>query len=290
MSRSPLAAATLLAGVVVAWGAIPLIVRGDVPPQQLVAARVWLGAATLLAILALQGRLRLPNVYRRRIAWSGILLAAHWLSFFLALRETTVATALAVLYLGPVIASAIAPRVLGERPLGRVYIGLGMALVGVLAVVRPGGDTSTLGLAAAVTSGLTLAALMLMAKPAAETLGGLVVAAGELTIASLVMTPWAIQAATQSLAHWTELLILGVALTGLAGWVYWGAMRKLPVATVSVIMYIEPASAVIWAMLFLDETPDPLAWLGIALVLTGGLLAGSSTRQSGEVASVPAAL
>lgn len=290
MSRSPLAAATLLAGVVVAWGAIPLIVRGDVPPQQLVAARVWLGAATLLAILALQGRLRLPNVYRRRIAWSGILLAAHWLSFFLALRETTVATALAVLYLGPVIASAIAPRVLGERPLGRVYIGLGMALVGVLAVVRPGGDTSTLGLAAAVTSGVTLAALMLMAKPAAETLGGLVVAAGELTIASLVMTPWAIQAATQSLAHWTELLILGVALTGLAGWVYWGAMRKLPVATVSVIMYIEPASAVIWAMLFLDETPDPLAWLGIALVLTGGLLAGSSTRQSGEVASVPAAL
>lgn len=290
MSRSPLAAATLLAGVVVAWGAIPLIVRGDVPPQQLVAARVWLGAATLLAILALQGRLRLPNVYRRRIAWSGILLAAHWLSFFLALRETTVATALAVLYLGPVIASAIAPRVLGERPLGRVYIGLGMALVGVLAVVRPGGDTSTLGLAAAVTSGVTLAALMLMAKPAAETLGGLVVAAGELTIASLVMTPWAIQAATQSLAHWSELLILGVALTGLAGWVYWGAMRKLPVATVSVIMYIEPASAVIWAMLFLDETPDPLAWLGIALVLTGGLLAGSSTRQSGEVASVPAAL
>lgn len=290
MSRSPLAAATLLAGVVVAWGAIPLIVRGDVPPQQLVAARVWLGAATLLAILALQGRLRLPNVYRRRIAWSGILLAAHWLSFFLALRETTVATALAVLYLGPVIASAIAPRVLGERPLGRVYIGLGMALVGVLAVVRPGGDTSTLGLAAAVTSGVTLAALMLMAKPAAETLGGLVVAAGELTVASLVMTPWAIQAATQSLAHWTELLILGVALTGLAGWVYWGAMRKLPVATVSVIMYIEPASAVIWAMLFLDETPDPLAWLGIALVLTGGLLAGSSTRQSGEVASVPAAL
>lgn len=280
----------MLAGVVVAWGAIPLIVRGDVPPQQLVAARVWLGAATLLAILALQGRLRLPNVYRRRIAWSGILLAAHWLSFFLALRETTVATALAVLYLGPVIASAIAPRVLGERPLGRVYIGLGMALVGVLAVVRPGGDTSTLGLAAAVTSGVTLAALMLMAKPAAETLGGLVVAAGELTIASLVMTPWAIQAATQSLAHWTELLILGVALTGLAGWVYWGAMRKLPVATVSVIMYIEPASAVIWAMLFLDETPDPLAWLGIALVLTGGLLAGSSTRQSGEVASVPAAL
>ena len=79
-------------------------------------------------------------------------------------------------------------------------------------------------------------------------------------------------------------------LTGLAGWVYWEAMGRLPVATVSVIMYLEPASAVVWAMLFLSETPDLLAWIGIALVLAGGLLAGSAQSRYREVASVPAAL
>lgn len=290
MSRSPIVAALLLAGVVVAWGAIPLIVRGDVPWQQLVAARVWLGAATLLAILAIKGKLRIPATYRGRVALSGALLAGHWSSFFLSLRETTVAIALAILYMGPVLASVVAPRVLGERPHPRVYAGLAISIVGVLAVVRPGGETSALGLTAAVLSGLTLAGLMLLAKPAAESLGGLVVAAGELAIASIVLAPFAVQAAAQSLEHWRELLILGVILTGLAGWVYWEAMGRLPVATVSVIMYIEPASAVVWAMLFLSESPDLLAWVGIVLVLTGGLLAGSARSRYQEVVSVPAAL
>jgi drug/metabolite transporter (DMT)-like permease len=290
MSRSPVGAALLLAAVAVSWGAIPLIVRGDVPWQQLVAARIWLGAATLIAILAFQGRLRIPATSRGRILVSGVLLAVHWSSFFLSLRETTVAIALAVLYLGPVLASVAAPRVLGERPGRRVYVGLGLALVGVLAVVRPGGETSALGMAAAIVSGLTLAVLMLVAKPAAERLGGLVVAAGELTVASVVMTPFAVQAAVESRAYWLELIVLGAILTGVAGWIYWSAMRRLAVAAVSVIMYLEPASAVMWAVLFLDETPDLVAWAGIALVLAGGVLAGTAATKAGEEIGVSVAL
>ena len=280
----------LLALVAVSWGAIPLIVRGDVPWQQLVAERLWLGAATLLVILGVQGKLRLPAMHRRRLVVSGVLLALHWSSFFLALTQATVAITLAVLYLGPVIASATAPRVLGERVRPQVYVGLGLALVGVLAVVRPGGETTTLGLVAAVASALTLTTLMLAVKPSAQAFGGLVVAAGELTVASLVMAPWAIQAATDSAEFWAELLILGAVLTGLAGWIYWGAMKQLPVAAVSVIMYLEPASAVVWAMLFLDEAPDGLAWFGIALVLAGGILAGAAATRAEEEIGVPAAL
>jgi len=290
MSRAPVAAALLLAGVAVSWGAIPLIVRGDVPWPQLVAARVWLGAAVVLAILAAGGRLRLPHVYRGRVAVAGVLLAIHWSAFFLSLREATVAVSLAVLYLGPVLASALAPRVLGERPALRTYVGLAVALAGVMAVVRPGGEASPLGLAAAVVSGLSLAAIMLVAKPAAAHLGGLTVATGQLGVAALVLTPVALQAATTLGDSWVELVILGVLLTGVAGWVYWTAMERLAVATVSVIMYLEPASAVVWAALFLDETPDLLAWLGVGMVLGGGVLAGSAAAGAGEEIGVPAAL
>ncbi len=290
MVRTPLAAALLLAAVVVSWGAIPLIVRGDVPWQQLVAARVWLGAVTLLAILAVQGRLRLPREHGRRIALSGVILAAHWSSFFLALTETTVATALAILYVGPVIASVVATRVLDEHPRPQVFAGVAIALLGVLAVVRPGGETTALGLAAAIFGALSLAALMLVAKPAATALGGLVVAAGELTIASLVMTPWAVEAARESAQFWPQLVVLGAVLTGVAGWVFWGAMRRLPVAFVSVIMYLEPASAIVWAMLFLDETPDALALVGIGLVLAGGILAGFDATREEDGIGVAVAL
>lgn len=280
----------MLAVLAVSWGAIPLIVRGDVPWQQLVAARVWLGAATVVGYLALRRRLALPATDRWRVGVSGTLLAAHWASFFLAITETTVAIALAILYLGPVLASALAPRLLGERAHRRQYVGLGIALLGVLLVVRPGGETTALGLAAAGFSAVSLATLMLVAKPAVHRLGALTMAASELTVASLVMSPFAVQAVIESRQFWFELVLLGVFLTGVAAVIYWQAMRHLPVAGVSVLMYLEPASAVVWAMLFLGETPDAATWVGIVLVVGGGVLSSTVETEVEEVAHVPAAL
>jgi drug/metabolite transporter (DMT)-like permease len=290
MLQTRIAAALMLAAVAVAWGAIPLIVRGDVPWQHLVASRIWLGAITLIVILLLRGRRRFPRRHRARIAVSGVLLAIHWASFFLAVTETTVAVALAILYLGPIVASALAPRLLGERVRPRVYVGLGIALVGVLMVVRPEAPASVTGLVAAVVSGATLAALMLIAKPAAESVGALVVATGELTIAALVLTPWAVEAAIESSDYWLQMLVLGVLLTGIADLIYWGAMQRLPVAGVSVLMYLEPASAVVWAALFLAEPAGLIAWIGIALVLIGGVLSATSTTRAEEAVGIPAAL
>jgi len=279
----------MLAVVAVSWGAIPLIVRGDVPWQHLVASRIWLGAATLLVILVVRGGLRLPAMHRGRIAVSGVLLAVHWSSFFLAITETTVAIALALLYLGPITASSLAPRLLGERIVPRVYIGLGIASVGVLAVVQPtGGESSPLGILAAVVSGATLAALMLIAKPAAQAVGALVVATGELVVAAIVLTPWAVAAAVESSGYWLQMLVLGVFLTGIADLVYWQAMGRLPMAGVSVLMYLEPASAVVWAALFLGEKPGMLAWVGIALVIIGGAVSASAAARGPEAVAPPA--
>lgn len=290
MLRTRTAAALLLAAVAVAWGAIPLIVRGDVPWQHLVASRIWLGAATLIVILLIRGRRRLPRRHRGRIVVSGLLLAVHWASFFLAVTETTVAVALAILYLGPVTASALAPWVLGERVRPQVYVGLGIALVGVLVVVRPEAPVGVSGVLAAIVSGATLAALMLIAKPAAESVGPLVVATGELTIAAVMLTPWAIEAAVESSGSWPQMVVLGVLLTGIADLIYWRAMQRLPVAGVSVLMYLEPASAVVWAAVFLSEPAGLAAWLGISLVLTGGLLSAGSWTRADKAVGVPAAL
>ena len=56
-----------LAALAVSWGSIPLIVREDVPWQSLVTARVWLGAATMLLIMAAKRRLVLPATHRWHI-------------------------------------------------------------------------------------------------------------------------------------------------------------------------------------------------------------------------------
>ena len=276
----------------IAWGAIPLMVRNEVPSTQLVGVRVTFGAIALVGVAAALGRLSLPKVRRWRLILSGVLLALHWVTFFEAIKLTTVAVALAVLYLGPISAALLAGPVLGERVDRRLWIALGVAMFGTLLVVQPwqSNGLNSAGLAMAVMSAVFLTALMLAGKPVAQDLGGLTMATGELLIASVLLAPATYRAVTDHGDEMVSFLILGAIFTGLAGYVYWEAMRHLPVALTSVIMYLEPASAVIWAAVFLDESPNLAVWAGVLLVIAGGVLAATARGEEQEAIVGQAAL
>jgi len=257
----------------IAWGAIPLFVRAEIPPSHLVAMRVTLGAVVLVLFSMATRRFTIPRHRWRGVAMLGTVLAAHWLSFFVALNLTTVAVTLAILYIGPVLAAVLSGPVLHERVSRHAYAGLAVAVVGTLFVIRPGSGATVAGVVVAAISGVLLAAIMLLGKPLASDLGGVVVATWELVVASVVLAPFTVQAVRESAEYWPQFVILGAVFTGLAGVVYWTSMRRLPVAVVSVIMYLEPASAVVWAALFLGEQPDLLTWLGVVLVVAAGTIA-----------------
>lgn len=282
-SRQRTVAAVALAILAVSFGAIPLIVRAGIPATHLVAMRVTLGALVLVAFAVVTGRFRVPTTERARLVLLGVLLSAHWLTFFLAIQLTTVAVALAVVYTGPIIAAVLSGPVLGERNVGSAWIGLALAAGGMLVVVRPASGATLDGVVVAMVSALLFAALFIVGKPLASLLGGLAVATWEAVVASIVLAPFTVQAVRESSEFWREFLILGVVFTGIAGVIWWGSMRRLPVAVVSVIMYLEPASAVVWAAFFLDESPEPLTWLGVGLVVAGGVVAGVGATQAAQV-------
>jgi drug/metabolite transporter (DMT)-like permease len=297
MTRGPstsLTAALALAVVALAWGAIPLFVRNDVPSTALVGVRVTFGALALIGVAAALGRLEFPKILRGRLVLSGVLLALHWVTFFEAIKFSTVAVALAILYIGPIAAAILAGPFLGERVPLRLWMALGVAAFGTLLVVQPWSDSQTgavtqRGLVMAIISAALLTTLLLVGKPVAEALGGLTMAIGELTVASVILVPATYRALTDYSDQWLNFLILGAVLTGFAGFVYWETMRRLPLATVSVIMYLEPASAVVWAALFLDEVPNATAWVGVLFVLLGGGMAASVSAEE-EAFGAPATL
>ena len=296
-SRTQIYAIVALAVLAVLWGAIPLFVRNEVPAVALVGARVTFGALALIGVAAALRRLVFPQSRRWRLLLSGVLLALHWVTFFQAIKLTTVAVALAVLYIGPIAAAILSGPFLGEEVLPRLWGALAIAAAGTVLVVQPwveattnGGVGITIeGIAVAFVSAALLAALMLVGKPVAKELGGLTMAIGELTVASVLLAPATYQAVTQYSEFMVNFLVLGAFFTGFAGFVYWEAMRHLPVAVVSVIMYLEPATAVMWAAVFLDEVPNVTTWLGIALVITGGAVAATSSTEKDAIGA-PAAL
>lgn len=274
----------------VALGAIPLIVREDIPWQSLVASRVWLGALTLLVLMAATNQLRMPASHRTEIVIAGVLLAIHWATFFWALKNTTVAVALAVVFMGPVAAAVLAPRLLGDVVPRRVYWALGISFIGVILVVARQEATSGFaisGVLIALVSAVAIAALMLVSKAAVDTVGALPVTTGELVIAALVLSPWLPGAVSETLANPLPLLTLGIVLTGFSFLIIWTAIREHSVAVVSVLLHIEPASAVVLALIFLGEVPDFWQWIGIGLVLAGGLMAARDATAE-EVLGVSA--
>jgi drug/metabolite transporter (DMT)-like permease len=277
-------------------GAIPLIVREDIPWQSLVASRVWLGAITLLILTAVRGGLRLPATHRREIMIAGALLAIHWATFFWAIKLTTVAVALAVVFLGTVSAAVLAPRFLNEDVPRRVYGALALAFVGVVLVVaRQSGQEAIEsgstwgGVIAALVSAVAIALLLLISKAAVDEVGPLLVTTGELVTAAILLSPWLPGAVRETVANPLPLLTLGILLTGFSFLIIWTAIKELSVAVVSVLLHIEPASAVVLALIFLDEAPEPLQWVGIGMVIAGGLLAARDVAAE-EVLIAPANL
>lgn len=267
-----------------AWGTIPLIVRSvDLSSQQLVAMRLWLGALPLLVVLLARGVPRMSKSHWWRVVGLGALLAFHWVAFFWSLNTTTVAIALLLVYLAPVAMATLAPIVLGEPLRSRAAAALAIALVGVVLVARPGEGATTEGVISGLVAAATFAGLVLAGKPVAQQIGPLRLAALETTVAALLMTPWMLTALPDVGQSWWQLAILGVILTGVAGFVYWRSVSSLPVATVAVLSYMEPASAVVWAALFLGETGDPLTWIGVVLVLIAGATAGWQGREAASV-------
>ena len=280
----------MLASVAAAWGTIPLIVRNvDLPAEQLVAARLWLGAIPVLGWLFRRGDRRLPRAEVARVVTLGVVLAGHWAAFFWSLKTTTVAIALVLVYLAPVLLALLAPRILNEPGDTGTWIAVAMAMTGVVLVARPGGGATVAGTTAGLLAGASLAAIILIGKPIAQRVGGLRLAAYEHTVAALVMTPWAVGALFEvpweepgnpsALDTWWQLLILGVVLTGISSVFYWMSVSRLPATSVGVIMYTEPASAVVWAALFLGETPDPYAASGVLLVIAAGIMVVVGRRR-----------
>lgn len=75
--------------------------------------------------------------------------------------------------------------------------------------------------------------------------------------------------------------LLAVALLAqVVGWLAISyALPRLPAIDTSVMLLVQPAAAVLWARIVLDEIPSMVQWGGVALVILGVALLTTGSRQ-----------
>jgi drug/metabolite transporter (DMT)-like permease len=256
----------------------------DLPASTVLSMRMAL-AAVLVALLGGAGRWlrqsRTPGVWRRLVAL-GVLDALQLYTFMLALRHLDVALAVFLSYMSPIYIAIVAPRLLRQRTEPVVVVALVLAVSGIVVMLAPGlmnpaVRVSALGVAVGLTSGVLLAVFFLVAKKLSADADGSTMLISNGVIVAAVMLPlgliqWAGAGFPFVLNDLWAVLGLAVFSTALGGTIFLHGMRYIPVQHTSVVGLLEPASAPVFAFVFLAERPSSWTLFGGALILFGAVL------------------
>jgi len=217
---------------------------------------------------------------------AGVVLALHFVGFFLAMRMTTVAAGTALVALQPIFAALFVKLSGGHIP-STAWLGMIVSFVGVVLV--SGVDLqisvkSFFGDLAALVSAALAAVYMIAGSKAQRTLETTTYTTICYFVCSITALPMALIAGNQifsfSAKEWWILLglILGAQLLGHS--MFNSVLKRVSPAIVSLIVFFEvPVSAVLAAW-WLDQRP-PLGIIpGIVLILAGCILVVTRTRGS----------
>lgn len=256
-------------------------------PAALVVVRLGLGGLALLvpALLQLRGRFHLLRAHLPRIlAFGAITMAACQVLYFYAVSRLSVGVALLLEYTAPVLIVALVWARTRRRPGPLRLIGAGIAMVGLALVldVVAGLRLDPLGVVFGLAAAVCCAAYFLMSARVEETLPPIVLAAGGLLSASVMLAVlgavgvlplgWSSETVvllgvpTSPLVPLLGLALVAAALAYLAGI---AASRRLGATMASFLGLFEVLFAVLAAWLLIDQVLTGTQLLGGVVMMTG---------------------
>ena len=242
--------------------------------------RTLIAAAFLLGLFLLSGQ-KFTFLQHKKdavfLSLGGFSLGMSWIFLFEAYSHIGVSVGTLLYYCGPVIVMALAPIIFKERLTSVKLIGFVIVLVGMVLVNSEAfieGEMSIgilLGLLAAV-----MYATMVIFNKKGQAIQGLENTTIQLVAAFLLVAVYSIikggfpvEINSESIV---PIFILGLVNTGIGCYLYFTAMGKLPVQSVSILGYLEPLSALLFSAILLGEHLSLLQLIGAACILGGAAL------------------
>ncbi|MBB3891403.1 drug/metabolite transporter (DMT)-like permease [Phenylobacterium haematophilum] len=280
------ALAVLVAGAAII-GLAPILVRlADAGPAAVGFWRVAF-AMPLLGLMALRADRGVGSPNRFALL-AGLAFACDLGFWHYSIHFTSVANATVLTNLTPVVVTAAAWIFLKQRPAKLFVAAVALAVAGawLMAVGRGAhapGSNPPLGDALALTTALWYALYFLAISAARRSVGATrvmfwsSVASAPLLLVAAVALGERIFPATAG--GWAAVIGLGVMHVAGQGSIAW-ALGRLPAATASVVVLIQPVVAALLGWLLFSEALGPLQALGGAIALFGVVLSQAASRKS----------
>ncbi|OZI44884.1 EamA family transporter [Bordetella genomosp. 5] len=216
------------------------------------------------------------------------------LVFFTTLTYLPQAEATAINFLAPLIVLSIAPWVLKEPPRISRWVACGVAFVGVLIIIRPGGGLHPVGVMFGLLTACCFAAQFIATRrvatddPYTTLIWSGAVGTLCLTLALPVTLPAALPVLRElSFGNWV--LLISTGFWGALGHLLQiGAYRNAAASMLAPFVYLQIVSATAVGWLFWDHFPDSLTWLGIGIICASGIVIGVLEWRRGRRAQAHA--
>jgi drug/metabolite transporter (DMT)-like permease len=236
-------------------------------------------ALLALAVFAqLQDRALLRGLNLRKLsiyALSGLMLAAHWVTFFIAIKVGGVAVATLGFASFPAFITLLDMAVFRDRPHLAEALLLLLVTLG-LVLVTPSfelANQGTVGLLWGLASGLSFALLAMTNRRATDGRNGVQVVFWQNATVAAIMAPFAVfDLVDLGAVDWTHLAILGVLCTAVSQALFVKSLKGLNARSAGMIISLEPVYAIACAWWLFHEAPSWRMLAGAALIVLAILM------------------
>ncbi|WP_323772063.1 EamA family transporter RarD [Antarctobacter sp.] len=285
----------LMIGACTIWGLSPIYYKLliNVPPLELLAHRTFWSLAVFAGLLALQGRLgKLREALGTgravlTISFAALMVTTNWFLFIFSVQIGQVRETSLGYYIFPLVAVLLGVVVLRERLAVLQWVAVALAALAV--------TTLTLGLGSAPWIALTLAvtfgAYGLVKKQMA--VGAVVSVTAEVLLLSPLALIWLLVLQGQGQGVFgadlrtSALLVFSGVLTALPMILFSAAAKKVNMATLGLLQYLNPTLQFFCAVVLFGEPLTPwhiaafgMIWVALALYSASGFAQDRARRKS----------
>ena len=245
-------------------------------------------ALACFGALAKQTRWQMPTLRDARgLLISGLLLAGHWVSFFVSVKVAGVAIATLGFASFPAFTVILEGLIFRERIRANEIL-LVLAVSAGLILVTPTFDLAsqaTEGLLWAVASGLLFSLLSLNNRANSGRLPAVQAALWQNAVVALCLLPFAAPGLPEVRPlDWVWIALLGIFCTGVAHSLFVASLAVIKARTAAVVFAMEPVYGITLAWLLFHETPSARMLLGGALIIVAIVV---SSRMGSGVPAKP---
>ncbi|MEM8523875.1 MAG: EamA family transporter [Bacteroidota bacterium] len=206
----------------------------------------------------------------RTILFTGVLMAAHWVTYFYALQLSNVAIGMLSIFTYPVMTALLEPILLKTKFQASQLLLAGIVLVGIFFLV-PELDLSnniTQGVLMGLLSALVYSIRNIILKTKVADFNGSIIMFYQMVVTLVLLAPVLLLYSSVEVPRFLgQIVILGLVTTAIGHTLFLQSFKHFSVSTASIMSSIQPIYGILLGMIFLKEFPNGQSLIGGTLIL-----------------------